>query len=208
MNAISELLLTYGLTVVFLNVLLDQLGVPLPAVPTLIVVGALAAQGKISGWAALALGILGSMTGDTLWYALGRYQGRRFLDLLSRLSASSIDGARRMERLSQRWGSWALVVAKFIPGVATVAPPLAGASGVSFVRLLLFSFVGSLLWAGCSVLAGVAFSGGVDLLLEGFSGFQTRVTIVVVSALVGYIVFRLWKVARLRFAARLVRGNR
>lgn len=205
MDSLTQLLARYGLTVVFVNVLAEQLGAPVPAVPTLIVAGALAADGSLSGWLALLLAIVGSLIGDVVWFYLGRVRGRKILTLLCRISVSPDSCVRQTDRLFEEWGVSSLVFAKFVPGLSTVAPPLAGASGIRLGRFLWFSFLGALLWAGSSILAGFVFHDAIDRLLAVLADLGHRALVVLAAALAVYVVFKWWKRHRFFKALRVAR---
>ncbi|KAB2965774.1 DedA family protein, partial [Zoogloea sp.] len=115
-----------AVTVVFLNVLLQQLGLPVPAVPTLLLAGSLTAGPGQLG-AMLAAATLASVLADWLWYGMGRRFGYRVLAGLCRLSINPASCVSQTEARFVRWGLSSLVVAKFVPGFSTVAPPIAGA---------------------------------------------------------------------------------
>jgi membrane protein DedA with SNARE-associated domain/rhodanese-related sulfurtransferase len=139
--------------VVFVNVLLQQLGLPVPAVPTLLIAGSLAVS---TGWVAqlLAAALAASVLADVLWYLAGRSYGYRVLSGLCRLSLNPGSCVSRAESLFMRWGVWSLVFAKFVPGFATVGPPIAGAMGLPLSRFLTAATLGALLWAGAAMLVG------------------------------------------------------
>jgi membrane protein DedA with SNARE-associated domain/rhodanese-related sulfurtransferase len=118
----------------------------LPIVPLLVATGALAAQGQLQpGWALLAL-VLGVACGDLLWYAVGRRTGTRVLGRVCRLTLEPDSCVRRTENLFGRHGARALLFAKFIPGLSTVALPLAGVFGMRVRRFVLYDAAGVLLW--------------------------------------------------------------
>src|SRR5437667_2614598 len=107
--SVHHLIERYGLALVFANVLLEQVGAPIPAVPALVVSGALAAQGKLSAAAVLALAYVACMIGDGIWYAAGRYYGRRVLTFLCRISLSPDSCVRQTQTQFERWGGATLV---------------------------------------------------------------------------------------------------
>src|SRR6185312_4405982 len=129
MESLIADLVQYGLYIVFANVFLEQIGAPIPALPTLIVSGALAAQGQMSLPGLLAVALAASVSADTIWFLLGRWQGHRVLKTVCRLSLSPDSCVRGTEDMFERVGMPSLLYAKFIPGYSTVAPPLAGATG-------------------------------------------------------------------------------
>jgi len=149
-------LLEYGLALVFVNVLLEQSGFPIPAVPTLIVAGALAAEGRIPLPALVAVAAIASVIGDLLWYVAGRRYGVTVLRLLCKVSLSPDTCVRQTESRYVQWGSATLVFGKFVPGISTVAPPLAGAMKIGWARFMFFNTVGILLWVGAAVGIGYA----------------------------------------------------
>src|SRR5689334_389156 len=98
----NELIARYGLALVFANVLVEQIGAPVPAIPTLVVAGALAAEGQFSPFAIFGVAFLGCMIGDVLWYAAGRRFGRRVMNLLCRMSLSPDSCVRQTEGRFER----------------------------------------------------------------------------------------------------------
>src|SRR5262249_22076435 len=148
MTKLIDLVVHYGVPLVFLNVLLEQLGVPVPAVPTLIVAGALSRDHRMSSSHVLIASVFASLIADWLWFLLGRRYGYRILKTLCRISLSPDSCVRETEAKFERWGLKSLLIAKFIPGFSTVAPPLAGAANGSTLAFLVYDTIGSLLWAG------------------------------------------------------------
>src|SRR5436190_6351890 len=144
----------YGLPLVFLSVLCEQAGVPIPATPILVMSGALAATGRMSASLVVLTAVAASLLADSAWYAAGRRHGRRILRQLCRVSLSPESCVRRTEGLFDRYGLYSIAVAKFVPGFSTVAPPLAGAVGVRFLPFAIASTVAALLWVGASLAVG------------------------------------------------------
>ena len=149
-SELSQALQRDAVQVVFINVLLQQIGLPVPAVPTLLVAGSLAASpgqlGKI-----LAGAILASALADWLWYLAGRAFGYRILAGLCKLSINPGSCVSQTEARFIRWGPRSLVVAKFIPGFSTVAPPIAGALRMAMPGFLAAAATGAALWAGLAL---------------------------------------------------------
>jgi membrane protein DedA with SNARE-associated domain len=156
----------YGLALVFCNVFLEQIGAPIPALPTLIVAGAFAAHGRMSLVNILLVAVAGSLIADTAWYLLGRRQGRRVLKTLCRISLSPDSCVRSTESLFEKAGMPSLLYAKFIPGYSTVAPPLAGITGRSLGAFLVWDGLGSLLWAGSAAVVGHLFHNTIQRVIE------------------------------------------
>src|SRR5437773_6349952 len=163
-------LVRHGPGVLFAAVFVEQMGVPLPAAPWLLAAGALAATDNINWFAALAAATFGSLLADLIWFNLGRYGGHRVLDLLCRISLEPDSCVRRTQDVFTRHGMRGVVVAKFIPGLSTLAPPLAGSSGVSAPRFLFFDGAGSLLYGGGFLLVGVIFSHQLEQVIVALAG--------------------------------------
>ena len=159
------LLQHYGVPIVFAIVLLEQIGLPIPAFPILIVAGALSVDGDTKWGAVLAVSLLACLISDYFWYRTGRYYGKRILALLCRISLSPDYCVSQTEDNFRRWGPKALIVAKFIPGFNTIAPPLAGAMGTGSRKFLQFTVIGALLWSGTGIALGAIFHASVDRVL-------------------------------------------
>ena len=110
-----RLIAQYGLALVFANVLAEQIGLPVPAVPTLIVAGALAADGTLSALTLFGVAVVASGIADTIWYVAGRLYGRAVMRTFCRISLSPDSCVRQTEDRFERWGALTLVLAKFIP---------------------------------------------------------------------------------------------
>ena len=191
----------FGLSLIFLNVLLEQLGLPLPAVPTLIVAGALAANGQLPALGVAALAVVACLIGDSSWYLAGRAYGVRVMKLLCRISLTPDTCVSQTQSSFERWGPRALVFAKFIPGLSMIAPPLAGATRMDFTRFALFSAAGAVLWVGTALLAGLLLKSQIAQLLPRLAGIGGTVIVVLLVLLVAYIAFKWWE--RRRFYALL-----
>ena len=195
----------YGIAFVFGNVLLEQIGLPIPALPTLIVAGALAARGDLSAPLVLLVAVVASLIADLLWFALGRRQGYRVLSVLCRVSLSPDSCVNQTEAFFNRYGLASLLFAKFVPGFSTVAPPLAGASNASVASFMAWDAGGALLWAGSGFAAGAIFHRAVDRVLDVLASFGGGALVFVGSALV---LFILWKYAQRRRFYRALRMAR
>ena len=202
---LDRLIERHGLALVFANVLLEQVGLPIPAVPTLIVCGALAAQGKISAAAVLGLAYLACLICDSLWFISGRLYGRRVLRFLCGISLSPDSCVRQTQTRFERWGSVALVAAKFIPGLSTVAPPLAGAMRYGWVRFTLLNSLGILIWAGLAIGVGLLFQAQVSALLAWLEDLGRAAVVLVLAVLCAYVAFKWWERRRLYKTLRVAR---
>jgi membrane protein DedA with SNARE-associated domain/rhodanese-related sulfurtransferase len=185
---LTETLQRDAVAIVFLNVLLQQLGLPVPAVPTLLLAGSLATApghaGKI-----LAAAVAASVLADWLWYHAGKLYGYRVLTGLCKLSINPASCVNQTEARFMRWGLLSLVLAKFIPGFSTVAPPIAGALRMSQAGFLLAAGAGGALWAGFALGAGWALKDTVHALivaLDRHSGTAAAVLLVLACAWLGW----------------------
>ena len=150
-----------GIWIVLGLIFAGALGLPLPAPPVLIAAGVLAGAGELSLLAVLGGSLLALLVGDLLWFQLGRWQGRRILALLCRISIEPDSCVRKTEDLFARNQTTALLLAKFLPGLKTVAPPLAGMMEMPVLRFALYDGLGALLWIATFTALGYLFSAQV-----------------------------------------------
>ena len=169
MNLVS-VISEQGLLLVFANVLLQQLGVPIPAEPTLVVAGSLAARGLLPLPGLVGVTWLAVLLADSTWYWMGRRYGNQVLRVVCRLALSPDSCVQTTEQTFSRWGLKSLAVAKFIPGFSMVAPPLAGALRVRWSSFLLFDLLAAVLWSSVGIGAGLIFYRQVDRVLAALAG--------------------------------------
>jgi membrane protein DedA with SNARE-associated domain/rhodanese-related sulfurtransferase len=205
MNKTIGLLIHHGATVVFVAVFIDQMGIPLPAVPWLVAAGALAVEGKINWAAALIAAFFGSLLADLIWFYLGRYRGQGVLSWLCRISLEPDSCVRRTENFYSRYGMTGVVVAKFIPGLSTIAPPLAGNSGVSTSRFIMFDGLSSLLYGGSFILLGILFSHQLEQIIDALAGLGRGAFGVVAGFAVLYMSYKYFRRQRLLNDLRMAR---
>src|SRR6184192_3110827 len=158
MDELTQFLLQHGGLVLFAIVFAEQVGLPIPAIPVLLAAGALAGAGQMSIAMSIALGISACLLGNVIWFYLGRHRGRQVLDVLCRISLEPDSCVRRTQNLFTRHGTRSLVIAKFVPGLSTVAPALAGMFGVGKGRFLLYNGAGTVLWTVAFIAPGYLFS--------------------------------------------------
>jgi membrane protein DedA with SNARE-associated domain len=152
-----EFLLRHGYPVLFAMVLAEQLGLPIPSTPFLLAMGALIGTGKYSWTGALSLSMAAAVAADGVWYGIGRRKGASVLKLLCRISLEPDSCVSSTRQWFKRLGGWALVIAKFVPGLSTVAPPMAGLSKMPWWKFLGADGLGGLLWAGAFLELGHVF---------------------------------------------------
>lgn len=188
MNELIARVGQYGVPFVFANIFLEQLGLPIPAYPALVVAGALAFQGTLS-FPALAVAILvAALTADSAWFLLGRKHGAFMLKLVCRVSLSPDTCVRETEARFEKWGVQSLLFAKFIPGFSMVAPPLAGSLGTPYARFALYDAAGTALWAGLALGIGAVFHTAVGKVLGSLQALGSRAFLVLLAALALFIL--------------------
>ncbi len=197
MHGILEFLFRHGYLVLLAWVFAEQGGLPIPSIPLLLAAGALAGTGRMNIALALVCCLLAAVTADTIWYQLGRKKGIKVLQLLCRISLEPDSCVRRTEGLFEKQGARSLLYAKFLPGLNTVATPLAGIFHMRFKKFLLFDSLGSLLWAGSFLGLGYLFSGQIEKIAEHAERLGRGLFVVVIGALAIYILYKY--LARRRF---------
>ena len=205
MSEFVTLLLRYGYQVVFGVILLENLGLPLPGLVVLVIAGALVGAGKLGLPLVLVGGIAGALMGDFVWYALGRWRGRPVLGVLCRLSLNPDTCVGNTERFFLRHGMPTLLVAKFLPGLNTIAPPLMGTLRASFPRFLAYDAGGALIFTVVAV--GVGYFLGwemVDRAQTAVSQLGVWVGWGIVGFAVAYVGWRLALRLQVRTALRTV----
>jgi membrane protein DedA with SNARE-associated domain len=200
-ESIVPLLQQYGVLLVLIIVFIEQVGVPIPALPVLMLAGGVAAGGGLSVLAVFLAGMVGCLAGDSVWYLAGRWRGHRILRLLCRVSMSPDTCVRQTEDFFGRWGIGALVIAKFVPGLSTIAPPLAGAMRVGALTFLLFNGIGAAIWVATGVVAGWLLHAQIEELLDWLGRTGGYAALVVGAALAAWIAWKWWE--RHRFLAAL-----
>jgi membrane protein DedA with SNARE-associated domain len=155
----------YGVSIVFVTVLVGQMGIPIPAIGILIAAGAIVAESDLSAPAVFGAAVGACLIADGTLFALGRRYGNDLLTRIGRL-ARLPGTVQVMEDRFRHWGGSSLVIAKFIPGWTTLAPPMAGAVGTSWLRFLLFSCIGAILWTAVGMALGAGFAAEIPQLFE------------------------------------------
>jgi membrane protein DedA with SNARE-associated domain/rhodanese-related sulfurtransferase len=201
----TQFLVRHGLPLVFGAVLVEQIGLPLPALPWLLAAGALAAAGKLSLVSAILATVAACLAADVMWFYLGRYRGNQVLGLLCRISLEPDSCVRRTQNIFTKYGLKGVVVAKFVPGLGTVAPPLAGMAGISLGRFLFFDGAGSLLYGGCFILLGYFFGYQIGQIVGALSGVGGSTLGLIIAFLAAYLGFKFWQRQSLLRELRMAR---
>jgi membrane protein DedA with SNARE-associated domain/rhodanese-related sulfurtransferase len=191
---LHDLVEQYGPAIVFANVLAASIGLPVPAMPSLVLFGAMAAMNPATVGtqlvSVLVLAIFATLIGDSAWYLAGRIYGGNTLKTLCKLSLSRDSCVKKTERFFGRWGVRVLAVAKFIPGLSIVSIPLAGAMGTPYRTFLTFDSIGAALWSGLGLTLGALFAKQIDMLFAEASRLGKLTALVVVVLLLLYAAYR------------------
>ncbi len=186
---------------VLVAVLANQLCLPIPSIIFLMAAGAMSATGKMHITMILCLGVAGCLIADTIWFCLGRRWGSQAMRLLCRISSDPRECARNAHEKFRRHGLPLLCVAKFLPGVDGLLPPLAGAEGVPVLGFLALDFAGSFLWSGVYTGLGYVFSNQVDSAARLVDRFGAVVSVALAAPIGLYTAWR--GLAMLRMIHRL-----
>ena len=200
MNAM-ESLVRYGYLVIFGAVFAEQIGLPFPSEPFLLAGGGLAGSGRLSLVVAIGLAAIASLIGDTVWYWLGRTRGPRVMTWLCRMSLEPDSCVRRTQGIFDRWGARSLVVAKFVPGLSTIAPPLAGVVQMPLAHFVVWSALAGAVWSGAYLTLGWIFSAELEMVAAFLDELGSWTFGLLAVAIGGYVG---WKyVSRRRFLKKI-----
>lgn len=193
MQTLLPLVVAHGNWIVFAATLAARIGLPVPAAPFLVVAGALASAGQLAWPAALLAAIVANLIGDGLWFWAGRRHGYRVLELLCRISISPDSCVRQSEAFILRWGGSSLLAAKFVPGVSVVAPPMAGALGMSLAAFAGFETLAAAIWAGLLMGVGWVFAGQIQQVLDLLATLGVAAFEALAALAAAYLALRWWR---------------
>ncbi|MDP9087227.1 MAG: VTT domain-containing protein [Pseudomonadota bacterium] len=194
MGSLNAALAQHGYALLAAIVFLEAIGIPVPAALALLIAGGAAARGVLQPQYVFGIALLAMLAGDTLMFLLGRYTGWWLLGILCRISLNPEACILRSADSFYRRGRKLLVIAKFIPGINTMAPPLAGSMNMRFFTFLRLDLAGAVLYLGSYFIVGYIFSGALDVVTRGYDSAGRVVGWVVLALVVGYLLFRavLW----------------
>ncbi|HKC42644.1 MAG TPA: DedA family protein [Burkholderiales bacterium] len=190
-----------ALWIVAVNTLLHELGVPLPMMPIALIVGARVASGAIDPLLPIAAIVAATVVGNAVWFAAGRRYGTGVLRLLCRFSLSADTCVSRTQATFGRHGWSSLIVGRFVPGVSLVAPPLAGAAGMSWTRFLVLTAASAALYGLVVIGAGMLLADHIESALRQTEAFGREAAVAAGVALVLYAAWRWWRRLRRRVPA-------
>lgn len=180
----------YRYWLIFSLVLAENLGLPLPSFPVLLLAASVSRNLHLSLLGLLLVSLLGALTGDLIWYALGRLRGRPILRTLCSLTLNPDSCVSRTENIFVRHGLKSLLVAKFVPGLNTIGPPLAGMLKIPALRFALFDLAGISLWASSALALGVIFRTQVEWLLEWLQDFGKLGGLILMVLIAGWLLLK------------------
>ena len=205
MHGVIPFLLRHGYWVLFVNVFTEQAGLPIPAVPVLLAMGALAGLGHFSPWIALVLAVCASLTSDLMWYRLGRVRGHSILNLLCRVSLEPDSCVSNTKGLFSKLGSFALLIAKFVPGLNTAAAPMAGLTRMPLAKFLALDIAGAAAWSGAYLAIGYLFRSQLERAGEQAERMGSWLLFVLVILLAIYIALKYYQRRRFIHGLRVDR---
>jgi membrane protein DedA with SNARE-associated domain len=198
---LAILLLQHGYLLLFFYVLAVSIGVPIPADPFFLLMGAMAGNQQYSFFACLLISVAAAVLGDMLWYEVGRFRGRWVLAFLCKLSLEPDACVRKTEAAFSKRGAGALLFSKFVPGMGLLTVSLAGVSRIRYSLFLLADVAGCALWAGSYLLLGRIFHRQVDVVIAWLGLFGRRAGLVVTGLLLLYVAAKYLQ--RKRFIRKL-----
>jgi len=201
----SQFLIRNGPSLVFATVFVEQMGLPIPALPLLLAAGALSAAGKFSLLTGIMATVIACLIADAFWFYLGRYRGNQVLGFLCRISLEPDSCVRRTQNAFTRYGMRGVVVAKFVPGMSTVAPPLAGMAGVPAGQFFLFDGLGSLLYGGSLLCLGYLFSSQIGQIGSAIAHVGGSALSLMAGLAALYVAYKYWQRQRLLRQLRMAR---
>jgi len=151
----ATMLARHGALWMFLVTLGERLGLPVFISPLLLAAGAMVAVDPMQFWLVMFATAVPCLLGDAMWYELGRWKGRSVIAAMCRISFVPDSLEQKAYRGLDRFKGVSLLYAKWIPGVAHLAPPVAGAALLPRMRFHVYNGVGSIVWILVMLLAGV-----------------------------------------------------
>jgi membrane protein DedA with SNARE-associated domain len=186
----AEWLGRYSVVILPALAVFEQMGIPLPAVPALLATGALAATGGVRLWLVIVAIVVVTLPVDLVWHELGRRRGVQMLSGLCRMTLEPDICVRRTQNLFLRFGVRTMLVSKFLPGLTTVLPPLAGAFGVSRLQFAVYDVGGSILWSGFWLGLGFLFSEAIEGVILRISRMGHAAIVLIVGAVAAYLALK------------------
>lgn len=201
MRALLDFLSNHSYGLLILWVFAEQIGFPLPSIPILLAAGALAGTARLNLGISLICVVCAAVAADLIWYHLGRIKGKGILRFLCKVSLEPDSCVRRTAGFYKKQGVRSLLLAKFIPGLNTISPPLAGIIKMKLHRFLLYDSMGTIGWAAIFLGTGYLFSAEIERAAEKFAVLGSSFALLIFVTTAAYIGYKY--LARLRFLRRL-----
>lgn len=195
----------YRLLAIFANVFANQLGLPVPVIPTLVIAGALASQGSLSPTGFIVAAVSAYLCADSIWFVAGRVYGSGVMKLLCRLSLTPDSCVSNAQARFERLGINAILISKFVPGLSLIAPPLAGAMRMRWLRFITLDAISATAWVVLAATLGMAFQHQIEQVIPFVLEYRLQAVVAVFATLVGYIVYKWWDRARFFATLRMAR---
>lgn len=193
MDFLLQTLAQYGIAFVFAMVLVEQLGAPIPAFPVIMLGGTLAARGELALAPLFAAAMAATLIADNLWYWAGARLGRRVLRLMCQISLTPDGCVRQTESIFLRFGPASLIVAKFVPGFASVSTALSGALHIRRSTFVLFDAIGSALWIGLALALGWLFAPAIAEVLSTLEELGRWGLALLLAAVLAFVASKWWQ---------------
>lgn len=207
MTEIVELIYSFfgrfGYGALFLGVMIDSVGFPIPGEVVLLFAGSLVASGDFSMAPAIIIAATGALLSDSGWYFAGRFGSKRLIRIYCRVSFGSTACLAKTERNLARFGPRSLVYARFIPGFRTFAAPMAGMSGVPYRQFAFYDGIGALVWAALGIWTGSVFAREFTLIVSRFKDVQLVFIYLAVTGLLLFMLMK-WLVRRRHGRAEII----
>jgi membrane protein DedA with SNARE-associated domain len=205
MHAVVPFLLRHGYWVLVANVFAEGIGLPIPALPVLLGMGALAGLGNFSFSTSLALAVGAALCSDLIWFRLGRVRGHSILNLLCRMSLEPDSCVSNTKTLFGKLGARALLIAKFVPGLGATAAPLAGLTRMNPWKFLAADITGAIIWSATYLATGYLFRNQLELAAEQASRLGSFLLLLIGAVLGTYVGLKYYQRRRFIVGLRVAR---
>jgi membrane protein DedA with SNARE-associated domain len=204
-EALASALAQHGYSILFAIVFLEAIGLPVPAALALLLAGGASMHGPLHPATTVLSALAAMLLGDSIMYTIGRYTGWWLLGMLCRLSLNPDSCIIRSADSFYKRGRTLLIFAKFIPGINTMAPPLAGSMSMPPLQFFGLDLVGAALYTGAFWGAGFLFSGFVGMIAEAYSKFGNVLGIAIGLMIAGWLGWHAWQMLRARTLSPVAR---
>jgi membrane protein DedA with SNARE-associated domain len=192
MNHLLASLAHHGYVLVFAVVLAEAIGLPAPASLALMAGGAAAASGTLNSATVLIVALVAMLLGDIILFILGGYAGWGLLGVLCQVSANPENCILRSAESFYKRGKTTLLFAKFIPGINSMAPPLAGSMKMRPLQFLQLDGLGAALYVSAYFAVGFLFHNVLAAITRGLNAATHIMTQLLIAAVIAYVIYKIW----------------